>query len=117
MLMRNLMEYMLAKDLLSESCLLLPSRGYAQHIPQNLAYFACRLVDKLWQVCALIAFAFAILFYHIVLEGHFVHHSFGYRFDVFWVFFVNLDQSFEILGFLHPVQRVDALFDPFFYHS
>ncbi|KAL5107634.1 WD repeat and FYVE domain-containing protein 3 [Taenia crassiceps] len=49
MLMRNLMEYMLAKDLLSESCLLLPSRGYAQHIPQNLAYFACRLVDKLWQ--------------------------------------------------------------------
>eukprot|EP00108_Taenia_solium_P001272 TsM_001024900 transcript=TsM_001024900 gene=TsM_001024900 len=53
MLMRNLMEYMLAKDLLSESCLLLPSRGCAQHIPQNLAYFACRLVDKLWQGCFL----------------------------------------------------------------
>ncbi|VDM30874.1 unnamed protein product [Hydatigera taeniaeformis] len=53
MLMRNLMEYMLAKDLLSESCLLLPSRGYPQHIPQNLAYFTCRLVDKLWQGCFL----------------------------------------------------------------
>ncbi|KAH9280985.1 WD repeat and FYVE domain-containing protein 3 [Echinococcus granulosus] len=53
MLMRNLMECMLAKDLLSESCLLLPSRGYAQHIPQNIAYFACRLVDKLWQGCFL----------------------------------------------------------------
>ncbi|VDD74216.1 unnamed protein product [Mesocestoides corti] len=52
-LMRNLMEYILAKDLLADSCLLLPSKGHAQHVPQNLAYFACRLVDKLWQGCFL----------------------------------------------------------------
>ncbi|VDO03945.1 unnamed protein product [Rodentolepis nana] len=52
-LMRNLMEYLLAKDLLTDYCILLPPRGYSQHIPQNVAYFACRLVDKLWQGCFL----------------------------------------------------------------
>nr|CDS28413.2 hypothetical transcript [Hymenolepis microstoma] len=52
-LMRNLMEYLLAKDLLTDYCILLPPRGCSQHVPQNVAYFACRLVDKLWQGCFL----------------------------------------------------------------
>lgn len=48
--MRQLMEFLLAKDLLTDPGLLLPEAGSILNIPYNVAYFACKLVDKLWQV-------------------------------------------------------------------
>ncbi|VDN16926.1 unnamed protein product, partial [Dibothriocephalus latus] len=53
MLMQNLMEYLLAKDLLTDPGLLLHPFGQFINIPFNVAYFACRIVDKLWQGCFL----------------------------------------------------------------
>ncbi|VUZ46445.1 unnamed protein product, partial [Hymenolepis diminuta] len=77
-LMRNLMEYLLAKDLLTDYCLLLPSRGYSQHVPQNVAYFACRLVDKLWQGCFLGSISEIIEFITQLIQM--IEHHMAYSF-------------------------------------